>query len=64
MDQVKADHITSNFFYGCLPHILLGPFLNTLTQMKVESKIKIFMAPLNIISAKFFRCVLTQNKEI
>ena len=27
-----ADHITSNFLKGCLPQMLLGPFLNTLTQ--------------------------------
>ena len=25
---IQADHITSNFFIGCLPQILLGPFLN------------------------------------
>ena len=29
----QAVHITSNFFKGCLPQILLGPFLNTLTQI-------------------------------
>ena len=28
MDQVK-------FFKGCLPQILLGPFLNTSTQIKI-----------------------------
>ena len=28
-----ADYITSNFFKGCPPQILLGPFLNTLTCM-------------------------------
>ena len=28
-----ADHITSNIFKGCLPQILLSPFLNTLTQI-------------------------------
>ena len=26
----KADHTPSNFLKGCLPQILLGPFLNTL----------------------------------
>ena len=30
MDQVK-------FFKGCLPQILLSPFLNTLTQMSLKS---------------------------
>ena len=34
MDQVKfvKDHIILNFLKGCLPQILLGPFLNTLSQ--------------------------------
>ena len=30
-----ADHITSNFFKGCLPQILLGLFLNTLRQVSM-----------------------------
>ena len=30
-----ADHITS-IFKGCLPQILLGPFLNTLTQILIN----------------------------
>ena len=32
MDQVK-------FLKGCLPQILLGPFLNTLTQVKIGNGI-------------------------
>ena len=44
MDQVE-------FFKGCLPQILLGPFLNTLTPIKVsrlseymyQNVIKIYM---------------------
>ena len=30
----KVDHTTSTIFKGCVPQILLGPFLNTLTQKK------------------------------
>ena len=39
MDQVKfvedgpLKNIPSNFFKGCLPQILFGPFLNTLSQI-------------------------------
>ena len=29
----KADHAPFKFFKGCLPQILLGPFLNTWTQL-------------------------------
>ena len=29
----KADYNPFKFFKGCLPQILLGPFLNTLSQM-------------------------------
>ena len=28
------------FFKGCLPQILLGPFLNTLTQIKAHTSFK------------------------
>ena len=37
--QPQADHIPSNFFKGCLPQILLGPFLNTLSHIKVHSSL-------------------------
>ena len=30
-------------FQGCLPKILLGPFLNTLTQMKVKNMTKVIL---------------------
>ena len=33
----KADHF--KFFKGCLPQILLGPFLNILTHMLVRADI-------------------------
>ena len=29
----KADHTTFKFFKGCLPQILLGPFMNTSSQL-------------------------------
>ena len=31
-------------FKGCLPHILLGPFLKTLTQMLVVCKEKVYLS--------------------
>ena len=34
MCSASADRITSNFFTGCLPQILLGPFLNTLPHIR------------------------------
>ena len=34
MDQVQ-------FFKGCLPQILLGPFLNTLTHLRERNKYEI-----------------------
>ena len=32
-DSLEGDHTPSNFFKGCLPQILLGPFLNTLSHI-------------------------------
>ena len=32
-DLPKADHTPFKFFKGCLPQILLGPFLNTLSHL-------------------------------
>ena len=34
----KPDHF--KIFKGCYPHVLLGPFLNTLTQMIEEPRKK------------------------
>ena len=31
--SVKINRIISSFLKGCTPQILLGPFLNTLSQM-------------------------------
>ena len=40
--QLKVEFLTRpysfKFFKGCLPQILLGPFLNTLTQMSQQEK--------------------------
>ena len=46
MDKVKADHslkrpYTFKVFKGCLPQILLGPFLNTLSQITFYSLSKL-----------------------
>ena len=32
-----ADHVLSNFLKGCLPEILLGPLLNTLSQITLRA---------------------------
>ena len=44
----QADLITSKNFKGCLPQILLGPFLNTLSQIHLYIFLEIFWA-INIL---------------
>lgn len=34
--SVKIDHVISNFLKKCLPQILQGPFLNTLSHMTLR----------------------------
>ena len=61
MDQVRlVENYLQNVFKGCLPQILLGPFLNTLTHLYVLSEeifivfspIKSFLYLLNIRDLK------------
>ena len=35
----KPDHATLKFFKGCLPQILLDPFLNTLSHITITTQI-------------------------
>ena len=42
-------HCLVKFFKGCLPQILLGPFLNTLTQRKIRKKILAMTVTLQLL---------------
>ena len=36
-DLPKADYAPSKFLIGCLPQILLGPFMNALSHMNLNA---------------------------
>ena len=60
MDQVKFMEDLGRpyyfkFFKGCLPQILLGPFLNTLTHMIYSFSLNMSIFTTGQLSGKFFK---------
>ena len=47
------------FFKGCLPQILLGPFLNTLSQMSLNAYLKI-----RLQSGSIMKRITVNGKEV
>ena len=65
--QMFTEHINSNFFKGCLPQILLGPFLNILHQMILIlfwllCNILISVIPQKFKSNEFWSCLYCSAK--
>ena len=56
----KADHTSSNFLKGCLPQILLGPFLNTLFL----NSFNFLLAFLFVYLWVLFRCFFLEDAHL